>query len=167
MAQYESMLARLKAISAMPEAQLATAEVRCKNNLWLSRKSARVQNALCHSGPYWVCRKQTCLFFGEPPRSRWSLHPSIYSSVFNKLCLHAQEDDRPASRNFRGLQVIRSAQVAHEAKGKAKIAAMQEFYSTCFLRIMTPIQARSTGRLTLPRISQKVGRALSQSVRWQ
>ncbi len=57
------------------------------------------------------------------------------------MCL--QEDDRPASRNFRGLQVIRSAQVAHEAKGKAKIAAMQEFYSTCFLRIMKPIQARS------------------------
>ena len=53
-----------------------------------------------------------------------------------------QEDDRPASRNFRGLQVIRLAQVAHEAKGKAKIAAMQECYSTCFLRIMTPIQAR-------------------------
>ena len=57
----------------------------------------------------------------------------------------AQEDVRPASRNFRGLQVIRSAQVAHEAKGKAKIAAMQEFYSTCFLKILLPVQARAVG----------------------
>ena len=60
--------------------------------------------------------------------------------------LAVQEDDRPTSRNFRGLQVIRSAQVAHEAKGKAKIAAMQEFYSTCFLKILTPLQVRHVRR---------------------
>ena len=99
----------------------------------------------------WLCR----LAFSKLPRAfpalmrtlclaRASLR-DLSSPHYPISTLAVQEDDRPTSRNFRGLQVIRSAQVAHEAKGKAKIAAMQEFYSTCFLKILTPLQVRDVG----------------------
>ena len=40
------------------------------------------------------------------------------------------------------MEEVIGPQLDQEARGKAKIAAMQDFYGACFLRIMSPLQVR-------------------------